>query len=204
MKIEYKNQEGRRYILDIKPKSVFTEERKWMLKAFDNTGKIEQDFLFENIQRAFSDIQKQRISCVTTYVVNEQSEFLFIYHNKLKKWVPPGGKIDNEETPEEAAIRETYEETGIRVRLIAANDSPSNVIPPFGVQLNPIIEGKIDHVDYIYLAHAMNDEVKIDINEAKEFGWYTLKQITELETFDSVKSWCSYFSKTILNFGEKK
>ncbi len=31
------------------------------------------------------------------------------------KWNAPGGKIENNETPEECAIRETYEETGLKI-----------------------------------------------------------------------------------------
>lgn len=32
------------------------------------------------------------------------------------KWNAPGGKINDGETPEECAIREVYEETGLRIR----------------------------------------------------------------------------------------
>lgn len=36
-------------------------------------------------------------------------------HPQANLWCPPGGKIDCNETPEEAVIRELFEETGIKI-----------------------------------------------------------------------------------------
>jgi 8-oxo-dGTP pyrophosphatase MutT (NUDIX family) len=44
-------------------------------------------------------------------VQNKKKEFLFIF--RLNKWDLPKGKIEYDETPEEAAIREVQEECGI-------------------------------------------------------------------------------------------
>lgn len=45
-------------------------------------------------------------------VYNSRKEILFIYRNK--KWDLPKGKIEKGETPEEAAVREVQEETGVK------------------------------------------------------------------------------------------
>ena len=45
-------------------------------------------------------------------VFNENKEILFIYRNK--RWDLPKGKIEKDESLEEAAIREVMEETGIK------------------------------------------------------------------------------------------
>lgn len=39
---------------------------------------------------------------------------LLVHHRKLDKWLQPGGHCDPGETTLEAALRETFEETGIR------------------------------------------------------------------------------------------
>jgi 8-oxo-dGTP pyrophosphatase MutT (NUDIX family) len=42
---------------------------------------------------------------------------LLVDHRATEQWVFPGGHIDPNETPAEAAIREVFEETGIRPRI---------------------------------------------------------------------------------------
>mgnify|MGYP003393128033 CR=1 FL=1 len=44
---------------------------------------------------------------------------LLIYHKKFKKWLPPGGHMEANETPAEAAKREVFEETGLLVEFIS-------------------------------------------------------------------------------------
>jgi len=43
---------------------------------------------------------------------------LLLRRNKPKLWAPPGGHIEKGENPEHAALRETYEETGIRGKVL--------------------------------------------------------------------------------------
>jgi 8-oxo-dGTP pyrophosphatase MutT (NUDIX family) len=54
----------------------------------------------------------------TMYVVNDGATLLH-EHEKLGMWLPPGGHIDRDEQPHEAALRETYEETGLEPELVA-------------------------------------------------------------------------------------
>src|SRR5271170_3141376 len=53
----------------------------------------------------------------TVYVVEEQ-RVLLLLHPKHGKWLPPGGHLEENETPPECARREVLEETGLQVELI--------------------------------------------------------------------------------------
>ena len=50
----------------------------------------------------------------TGYVVIDNS-ILLHFHPKVKMWLPPGGHIELNEDPNQAVIREVYEETSIEV-----------------------------------------------------------------------------------------
>ena len=47
---------------------------------------------------------------------NERGEVLLMHRLDDDKWDPPGGHIDPDETPAQAAERETYEESGLIVK----------------------------------------------------------------------------------------
>jgi len=55
----------------------------------------------------------------TGYVVNAaRTRSLLIRHRKLGLWLPPGGHLEANELPHEAALREVLEETGVHARLV--------------------------------------------------------------------------------------
>ncbi|HEY3876897.1 MAG TPA: NUDIX hydrolase [Candidatus Kapabacteria bacterium] len=68
--------------------------------------------------------------CARAIVVNDANEVLMIKHcdktaanplnpDVLEYWVPPGGKVEEEETFQDAAIRELMEETGIVINSVS-------------------------------------------------------------------------------------
>ncbi len=135
--------------------------------------------------------------CVTVYVINKGKKFLLLLHKKLQRWLPLGGKVDGHKTPDEAAIRECFEETGVQVELCSER-SPvdGGLITPIGSQLNTIIAGKRDHIDLIYLAKPLTSEkTRLSKREADGIGWFSYEEITKLYTFPSVLQWCKKISQ---------
>ena len=54
--------------------------------------------------------------CASAYVVDPKTKkILLVKHKGFNKWVQTGGHIMEGETPEEAALREVYEETKVKV-----------------------------------------------------------------------------------------
>ena len=57
--------------------------------------------------------------CASVFIINpENLKILLVHHKKFKKWVQPGGHIEPGEAPEETAVREVFEETGLKVKLL--------------------------------------------------------------------------------------
>ncbi len=62
--------------------------------------------------------------CITaSCVVVRGKKALLIKHKKLGKWLYPGGHVNDGETPVEAALRETAEETGFNVVIVSNGES---------------------------------------------------------------------------------
>lgn len=132
--------------------------------------------------------------CVSVYVFNpENKQFLLVKHKKLGKWIQPGGHIEMNEDPEESALREVFEETGLYVKLVGEN-YPRNqdYIKPLALQKNVVKPDHI-HMDFVYMANP-TEETSLVINEKETDGlkWFSLEEILDesFETFDDVRMWC--------------
>ena len=59
---------------------------------------------------------------VAVFVVRD-GRVLLVNHRKLEKWLPIGGHIEIGENPEQAALRETLEESGLEIQLVGEKPS---------------------------------------------------------------------------------
>ena len=77
------------------------------------------------------DQQQQSVTCVI--FSHDRSKVLLIKRRDVPVWVLPGGGIDPHETPAQAMIRETNEETGYRVNIVRkiAEYTPLNRLAQF-------------------------------------------------------------------------
>ncbi len=202
LKFEYQDETGSSKISEVKPKGVVfgktphTTQDQWLLEATDVQSNEDRLYVMNNIHRMIDD-KVQKFLCVTTYVMDDESRFLMLHNRKLDKWVPPGGKVDRDETPDQSAVRECFEETGVNIDLVGEKTPvDGGLINPYGTQLNPIIPGLRDHVDLIYFGHPQaNQVIKRSEREASDIGWFTLEGVLELDTFPSAIQWCKFFNE---------
>ena len=136
--------------------------------------------------------QTGRHFTVAVFVVREGKALLH-FHRKLGMWLPPGGHIERDELPDEAALREVYEETGLRVELVGERrediEDPMQLHRPAGVQLENIGPGH-QHIDLIYFARPRGStEIREDFSEDK-VGWYGPEDWDGMRVDAEVTGWC--------------
>lgn len=130
----------------------------------------------------------KRHFCASAFVVNPvDRKILLVHHGIFNRWVQPGGHIENEETPEETAIREVYEETGVRIKLLGDRfPREDDFIRPLGIQRNRGKNGDL-HIDITYAAIPLSlDEVDED-DEIDKYGWFSREELDDLQIFDDIK-----------------
>jgi 8-oxo-dGTP pyrophosphatase MutT (NUDIX family) len=126
-----------------------------------------------------------------------EGRVLLHYHRKLGKWLPPGGHIEDNELPDEAAQREVLEETGVRVRLVGPRGldvpDPVQLVVPAGVQVETIYPGH-QHIDLVYFAvpdpyDRRASEVDPRLAESDQVGWHPPEGLPALGASDEIQAW---------------
>jgi len=133
---------------------------------------------------------------VAVFVVHADRVLLH-YHRKLARWLPPGGHVEDNELPDDAAVREVLEETGVRARLVGPRglpiDQPRQLVVPAGIQVEPIYTGH-EHVDLVYFAEPDPDdleaaEVDPRLAESDRVGWYAADELPDLGANAEIQAW---------------
>ena len=116
---------------------------------------------------------------------------LLLFHAKLAMWLPPGGHVDPNELPDDAAVREVLEETGVRAELIGERTprvgDPIPLLRPEGIQLELIAPGH-EHIDLVYFARPRGGEI-VASPECERAGWYRLDELEALGVNDEIRDW---------------
>lgn len=117
-------------------------------------------------------------------------------HPKLGIWLPPGGHIEPDELPDDAAVRETDEEAGISVHLIGETgpvwsdpEAPRPLVRPIGIQLETIMPGH-EHIDLVYLAAPVDAIAGEWPDVLPPMRWVALDELDALNVTDEIAAWC--------------
>ncbi|MBI3336222.1 NUDIX domain-containing protein [Candidatus Peregrinibacteria bacterium] len=145
----------------------------------------------------------------TAFVVDSKGRTLLLWHKRLQRWMPPGGHVDPDETPEDCARRECKEETGLDIDIIG--DAQENIFSggedegrilkkPFAFLLEDIPacperqELEHQHMDFVYMARPLNEDQMLNLaeEEGAELKWFTRTDIEALsaeEIYANVKNY---------------
>jgi len=156
--------------------------------------------------------------CLTASgVLVYEQKVLLIKHKKLGFWLAPGGHIDEDESPDQAAVREFWEETGLRVKAISAGKvlpkiGNSSYYPlPFAINLHWISQenyqarlasnepscrhssnkwpkGCEQHLNFSFLVKPLADlNFKQNTEETDGISWFSWSELADLELVPQMK-----------------
>jgi 8-oxo-dGTP pyrophosphatase MutT (NUDIX family) len=120
-----------------------------------------------------------------------QGRVMLHRHPKLDRWLPCGGHVEPGELPDEAAVREVEEESGVRVRLVGpppvTAPGPRQLARPRGVQVEAISAGH-EHIDLVYLAVP---EAPYDgsLTGDETLGWFGVEELQRLPVSEEIAAW---------------
>lgn len=97
---------------------------------------------------------------------SERKKVLLIKRRDIPVWVLPGGGVEAQETPEEAVVREVYEETGLIVQIVRkiAEYLPVN---------------KLTQLTHLFECYAMEGDLQTG-SETKDIGFFLLANLPVL------------------------
>ncbi len=128
----------------------------------------------------------EKIDFTVDAVIVFENKVLLRKHDKYKKWLFPGGHIELNEDPNQAALREVKEEVGLDVELFNAspffkksNEFYGDLIPPLFVNRHRI-NANHEHVSFIYVASSKSNKIVQSVDElSEECRWFTYEELQD-------------------------
>ncbi|MGB9666534.1 MAG: NUDIX hydrolase [Candidatus Cryosericum sp.] len=128
--------------------------------------------------------------------VLRDDRILLVNHRKHRVWIYPGGHVEPNETPDEACLREIFEETGVHCRIVSPRDDTlgePDVVEVLHVpwmvlceRIPPGAEPEHCHIDFAYVCEPLPGEgayLTEDTRETEGIGWFTLEETASLSLF---------------------
>jgi 8-oxo-dGTP pyrophosphatase MutT (NUDIX family) len=117
-----------------------------------------------------------QLPSVTVLARDGRERVLLVRHSETGSWVLPGGAVEPHEVPADAAVREMWEETGIRVEL-------PRVLGVYGGPEFHVTYGNGDEVSFVMIVfegRPLSGEPREDGVEILEVRWVAPADATRL------------------------
>jgi 8-oxo-dGTP pyrophosphatase MutT (NUDIX family) len=138
----------------------------------------------------------EKIDFTVAIFVVQDGKILLIHHRNLNKWLPLGGHIELDENPEQAALREAKEESGLDVELLGERPPTTGpgtraLIAPRFMDIHRI-SATHEHIGLIYWARPKNGMLKLAASEHHDIRWCSSPDLDGLQPpmDDAVKWYC--------------
>ena len=106
---------------------------------------------------------------VSTVVLSkDHTRILLMLREDFRRWTLPGGRLETGETLEQAAIRETFEETGYQIAIDSLVGEYSRPTMPNG-----------GDVKYVFLGHVIGGKPIENGPETLRVEWFPLDDLPE-------------------------
>jgi 8-oxo-dGTP pyrophosphatase MutT (NUDIX family) len=148
---------------------------------------------------------------VAIFVVHDE-KILLIHHRQLGKWLPLGGHVELDEDPEQAALREAMEESGLEVELLGERPPTTGpgtraLIAPRFLDIHRINDTH-EHIGMMYWArlknvarasrpfgsetHGQDARATLAADEHHDIRWCSAAELDKLQPpmSDAVKWYC--------------
>ena len=96
-------------------------------------------------------------------VVICNQKVLLVKRRDFPLWDLPGGVVESDELPSEAAIREMYEETGYEVQI--------------EYEFARYIDKTRNDCQHLFKSHIINGELKRTTTETRDLRWFSLNRL---------------------------
>lgn len=127
----------------------------------------------------------ERIDFTVAVFVVQDARVLLAHHRRLDRWLPLGGHIELDEDPEQAALREVCEESGLEIELLG--ERPPTTEPGTRALLAPRfldihrISPTHEHIGLIYWARPRGGTLRLSVEEHRDLRWVSARELDALQ-----------------------
>ncbi len=127
----------------------------------------------------------EKIDFTVAIFVVHAGKVLLVHHRNLNKWLPLGGHIELDEDPEQAALREAKEESGLEVELLGKRPPTTGpgtraLIAPRFLDIHRITNTH-EHIGMIYWARPKNGKLALAADEHHDIRWCSSAELDTLQ-----------------------
>ena len=127
----------------------------------------------------------EKIDFTVAIFAVQDGKVLLVHHRQLSKWLPLGGHIELDEDPEQAALREAKEESGLEVELLGERPPTTEpgtraLIAPRFLDIHRITDTH-EHIGMIYWARPKNGKLTLSAAEHHNIRWCASAELDQLQ-----------------------
>ena len=136
----------------------------------------------------------EKIDFAVAIFVVQDGRILLVHHRNLNQWLPLGGHIELDEDPEQAALRETKEESGLEVELLGERPPTTGpgtraLIAPRFLDIHRISDTH-EHIGMIYWARPKSGKLTLAAAEHHNIRWCSSDELDKLQPpMDNAVKW---------------